>query len=613
MDFRRMARGWAILKEEGTLEFMRLASRAMWHRAAEQWLYARWIRRNEPTRDQLQAMAQEVSGWSYQPMISVVVPIYNPRLDHLEECLESISRQIYPRWELCLADGGSTAPGIRALIEAFARADARVRVVSLPANRGIAGNSNAGVALATGEFVGFLDHDDLLAPFALSEVVKLLNMDPSIDAIYSDEDKVTASGRTRYEPYFKPELSPATLLSYNYVCHFFVVRLALLKEAGSFRAGYEGSQDYDVILRTMSRATGVAHIPKVLYHWRAAAGSTALRPEAKLYAYESAKRAISDHLASHRVAASVCDGPYRGTYRVCYRLADRPHTVSVIMTARGVQGLPQPQAVFPNLDLPAGVIRLHGLIINDAGGVRALQYDWVGGRWKAVDGGGGGETFPAWGNALVSRSESEHALFLDASLRLVDPNGLRAMIEHAQQIEVGAVTGQIRNPRGKIKQAGVTVEIDSADRLLLRTSPHPYPDAMFSLKTTTIQNRDAANADCLMIRCAVFRHIGGFDQSFREAYYDLDLCLRLKREGYRIIYTPYARFSEAPHRRQAGARRETPGVKADRTAFEQRWGDLLRQEDRRIATWDTRPTQEHMGGTLHGQSPPARRLAHGTR
>lgn len=288
--------------------------------------YKRWIAAHEPTAAELEA--QRKRKFDRTPTFSVVVPVFNPPAEYLQAMLASVAAQTYPHWQLCLADA-STAPHVRPILEKFAAAEPRARVQFLEANRGIAGNSNAAVGLATGDWVCLLDHDDTLAPFALYELTEAVQHDAAIDFIYTDEDKLDPTG-LRVDPYFKPDWSPETLRSRNYICHLTCVRRDLLARLGGFRMGFDGSQDYDLVLRATEQAKKIVHLPHVLYHWRIHPQSTAGVQTSKMYAYDSGRKAVGEHLERCGIDATVHDGSVLGTYHVVYHLRTQP-LVSVVI------------------------------------------------------------------------------------------------------------------------------------------------------------------------------------------------------------------------------------------------------------------------------------------
>jgi len=253
---------------------------------------------------------------AYTPTISVITPVYNIKLTWLRSAVESVLHQSYPYWELCLADDASPDQSVADLLKDFERRDPRIRVVCLGHNQGISGASNAALKLASGEYLAFLDHDDELHPRALYEVARVLNRYPDTDLIFSDEDKLTLDGNRR-DPVRKPGWSPKMFLTYNYLCHLVVCRRTLVEKAGGFRPGFEGSQDYDLLLRVTELTDRIRHIPKVLYHWRMIPGSAAQVVDAKSYAFERSKRALREAMARRGIDADVVDGDAPGTFRVC--------------------------------------------------------------------------------------------------------------------------------------------------------------------------------------------------------------------------------------------------------------------------------------------------------
>ena len=252
--------------------------------------YPDWLARRTPSESDLARMRIDGMNLPYQPVISLVVPVYNTPENYLSLMVDSVMAQTYARWELCLANGGSTAPHVRPFLTRLAEQDSRVKVVHLPQNLGISGHSNAALALATGEFIGLLDSDDVLMPHALFEVVRALNEAPATDLIYSDEDKTDDTGEERWDPFFKPDWSPDLLLTNNYICHFGVYRRSLVEAIGGFRSEYDWSQDYDLVLRFTERTDRIVHLPSILYSWRAIPGSTARDMMAKPSAVDAAAR-----------------------------------------------------------------------------------------------------------------------------------------------------------------------------------------------------------------------------------------------------------------------------------------------------------------------------------
>lgn len=500
--------------------------------------YRFWILKYEPTRSRLREMQTESTSWPYRPVVSIVTPVFNPTRYALTQCIQSVLDQIYDRWEWCIVDGGSDKPYVGEIIQRFARNEPRIKYVRLEKNRGIAGNSNEALRLATGEYMGFLDHDDTLAPFALFEVVKAVNARPSLDFIYSDEDKVPATGKERYDPAFKSGWAPDTFLSYNYLCHFAVARKALLDEVGGFREGFDGAQDYDLILRISERTTAIERIPRVLYHWRAGAGSAASQFSAKPYALAAGKRAIADHLMRRGLYGEVVDGLVPGTYRVRYRLSDRSK-VSVIVPTRDKVGLLRrcvssvlsktdyenfEVVIVDNQSSESETLDYFADVRRDPR-VRVLSYD------KPFN-------FSSLNNFAVRETDSSYVLFLNNDTEALGQEWLSAMMEFAQRSDVGAVGAKLWYPNDTIQHAGTIIGFGAcADHAHVG---FPQPSDGYMSRINIIQNLSAVTAACMLLRRNVFDQVGGFDERLSHSFNDVDLCLKIRETGLLIVYTPYA-------------------------------------------------------------------------
>ncbi|MEY4167636.1 MAG: hypothetical protein RIR52_1460, partial [Acidobacteriota bacterium] len=292
--------------------------------------YQSWIARNEPSRKDLETQRQSSRLSSNRPLISIITPIYNTPIGILKATIQSVISQTYDNWELCIANGSPENREIRQLVDEFARSNPRIKVVHLDSNLGISGNTNAAINISSGDFIGFLDHDDLLAPFALFEIAVVLAQNPLIDMVYSDEDKISADGKERYGPFFKPSFNGDYLRSINYMPHFLVIRRSVGSEVGWLEAGFEGAQDYDLILRVTEKARVIAHCPKILYHWRAIPGSTAFALSEKDYATESGIKALESHLRRMQIEGSVTQAFMPTSYRISYAF-DKSTLVSIII------------------------------------------------------------------------------------------------------------------------------------------------------------------------------------------------------------------------------------------------------------------------------------------
>ncbi|MBI1869916.1 MAG: glycosyltransferase family 2 protein [Chlamydiae bacterium] len=502
------------------------------------WLYQYWIYKNTPDKKELKRQKELSSQYNYHPLLSIIVPVYNPKKLDLIQCIQSVLNQSYDHWELCLADGGSDQSYVRKILEKFSRQDSRIKVSFLPQNLGIAGNSNEALALVTGEYVGLLDHDDLLAPFALFEVVKLLNQDPTLDFIYSDEDKVSRSSRRRHTPHFKPDWSPDTLLSCNYITHFSVMRKRLVEDVGRFQKGFDGSQDYDLILRVTGKTSRIAHIPKILYHWRESDASVASGASNKLYAYPHAKKALESYLGRKGVEAEVLDGKALSLYRVKYHLSPGQKITIIIPTQDKVDLLKTCiDSIFRKTDY-----KDFEILIVDNQSVKQETYDFYEriGKEKRVRIIHYPKpfNFSAMNNFAVSHVTSEHILFLNNDTEVINNEWLSAMLEFSQRKDVGAVGAKLYYPNDTVQHAGVIIG-------LWRGAGHSHKYAARSShgymgRLSIIQNLSAVTAACMMVRKEVFEEVGGFDEKMAVAFNDVDFCLKICEKGYLIIFTPYA-------------------------------------------------------------------------
>lgn len=288
--------------------------KGVYFRWADFW-YGRRVKRNALTEKDIAAMEKEVESFGFKPLVSVVMTVYNIDREWLERAIESVLAQVYGNWELCVVDDASPKPHIKEVLRKYAGMDKRVKVKFLEENLGMSGASNEALALASGEYLAFLDHDDELSRDSLYEVVKLLNRESGAGVIFSDEDKLTLDGK-RLRPVYKPGWDPELFLTYNYLCHLVVCRRDLVMKVGGFRRGFEGAQDYDLLLRVMEVTDRVFHIPKVLYHWRMVPGSAAFVVDAKKGAFEKSKQALRDAMERRGIVAEVIDGKRMGTFKV---------------------------------------------------------------------------------------------------------------------------------------------------------------------------------------------------------------------------------------------------------------------------------------------------------
>jgi GT2 family glycosyltransferase len=531
--------------------------------------YRIWVGRHTLTDDDVASLRRDLARLPHQPRISILTPVYNTPETALRRMAASVSAQIYPNWELCVIDDGSTDPRVGRFLDELQSADARrIRVRHLVANEGIAGASAAALELASGEFVALLDHDDELAPEALYEVVRRLNADPDLDIVYSDEDKLELDGR-RVEPFFKPGWSPDLLLSMNYIGHLAALRRSLVEDVGGFRRGFDGSQDYDLFLRCAERTERIAHIPKILYHWRKLPSSASTGHAAKPLAHGAATLAIAEALRRRDREASV-ESVIPGRYAVRYALRDQPLVSIIIPTRDRWQLLRQcldsirTLTDYPNYEIV--------VLDNDSTepATRAFLGSLDGTAKVAVS--HGQFNFARINNEGVKHAAGDYFLFLNNDTTITRPQWLRAMLEHAQRPEVGAVGARLLYPDGRIQHAGVVLGIGGVAGHAFK---YDRPDAgtHFDLPNV-VRNCSAVTAACMMVRRQVFEEVGGFDERFAVAFNDVDLCCRIRARGYLIVYTPLAELCHLE-----SASRKSLHPPEDDALMWQHWGDAIQAGD----------------------------------
>ncbi|WP_088888797.1 glycosyltransferase [Leptolyngbya ohadii] len=539
--------------------------------------YALWLQENAPKPEDFIRMAQTVPTLKYKPLISVVVPIYNPPEQFLRDMIQSVREQIYPHWELCLADDCSSKPHVRRVLEEFAARDARIKVVYRETNGHIAAASNSALKLATGDYVTLLDHDDLLTPDALYEVVSLLNRHPEADLIYSDEDKIN-DRQELLSPHFKPDWCPDLLLSQNYVCHLGTYRRTIINQIGGFRVGYEGSQDYDLVLRFTEKTNNIFHIPKILYHWRIHPESVASGSAAKPYAYEAALRALQDALDRRGEGGQVAHHAIvTGLYTVRYAIRD-PKLVSIIIPSRNLGDVLDRclQSIFAKSTYPH-----YEVIVIDNGSdepeTLAILKQWQQRepdrfRCHRLD---IPFNYSRLNNYGVSQARGDYLLFLNNDTEVITPDWIEAMVEQAQRTSVGAIGAILLYPDNTIQHAGVMLGVSGVAE---HSHKHfPLGDPGYFGRLFCVSNYSAVTGACVMCRREVYEQVGGFDETLRVAYNDIDFCLKLRRQGYHNLVLSHVSLYH--HESKSRGAEDTPEkqqrFQQEIQAMHQTWADVI--------------------------------------
>lgn len=488
----------------------------------------------------IQAIQQHITEFKSKPKISVLLPTYNTPVQLLSSAIESVINQIYPHWELCIADDATTNPEVRQLLEKYEQSDSRIKVAFRETNGHISEATNSALSLATGKFIALLDHDDELALQALYHVALEINNHPEADLIYSDEDKIDINGN-RHDPYFKCDWSPDLFYSHNLITHLGVYRKSLVEKIGGFRKGYEGSQDYDLALRFIKEipSSHIRHIPHVLYHWRVIEGSTAMAMSEKDYAADAAKRAFIDHF-SDQPGVLIKDGPFPGSYRIKYPLPAVLPKVSLLIPTKDayevlykcIESI-RDKTSYPNWEI---------IILNNQtsdkktlGYLNELKKD----KRITVLNYNKKFNYSSINNFGAKHAKGEILGLLNNDVEVINDDWLSEMVSHALRPEIGAVGAKLFYSDGYVQHAGVIVGLGGYAAHAHRLFPRDHPGYLG--RAVLIQNFSAVTAACLIVRREIFESIKGLDEkNLTVAYNDVDLCLRIQEAGYRNLWTPYA-------------------------------------------------------------------------
>lgn len=541
--------------------------------------YQQWIESNEPAPATYPALRERSKTFALQPLVSIVMPTYNTPAKWLSKALDSVIDQVYENWEICVADDCSTKPEVRTVLDAYvAKYPGRVKVAYRTQNGHISASSNSALELATGEFVGLLDHDDELHPLALYCTVETLNAHPDAALIYSDEDKISEAGE-RSDPYFKCDFNYDLFLSQNMISHFGVYKTSVMREVGGFRVGFEGSQDYDLALRVLDHVgpQAIQHVPRALYQWRMIPESTAAGHDAKPYAHIAAMRALDEHLARNRIAAHAEHAPGTDAFnKVVYDLpADLP-SVEIIIPTRDSAGLVEQcvESVRQKSSYPNWRIT-----IIDNGSVKPETHDLFARlqtdeRIRVVRD-DSPFNYSALNNRVALASTADFVCLMNNDIEVINADWLEEMVALASQPNVGAVGAKLLYPDDTIQHGGVILGVGGIASHAHKHFPNSHPGYFARARLRNAMS--AVTAACLLIRQSIYQQVGGLDEQLHVAYNDIDFCLRVGKAGYRNVWTPYA---ELYHHESASRGAEDTPEKISRFNQEselvrQRWGDLL--------------------------------------
>lgn len=539
--------------------------------------YQRWLKKKRPSA--LELHRQSKRTFDYEPLISIVIPLYNTPQEYLRKLLQSITAQSYGKFELCLADG-STKKGPAAFVKKFYGNDPRIRLKHLRLNAGISENTNEAIRMATGEFLMFADHDDFLEPDALYEMVRALNENRELDLIYTDEDLCDEKGERFFAPRMKPDFNPDFLRSINYICHLVLVRKSLAEEVGLLRKQCDGAQDYDFLLRCIEKTDRVYHIPKVLYHWRVSETSTAGNQDSKTYAIDAGKLALTEHYARLGYEAEV---EYTGIfimYRMRLKLKSQPLVTILIPNKDQAETLANClDSIYEKTDYPHFEILV---VENNSEKEETFAYyekmkqEHENFRVVTYQ---GGFNYSAINNFGVRHAKGEYLLFLNNDTEVISPFWIREMLGFCQREDTAAVGAKLFYPDGLVQHCGVVVGLANYAGHVQNFKTRR--DNGYFGRLRAVQDISAVTAACMLVKRSVFEEIGGFDESFEVAFNDVDLCLRIREAGKLIVQDPNVELYhyESKSRGYENTPEKLARFKGEVIRFRKRWKAFLEKGD----------------------------------
>ncbi|MFV0528552.1 MAG: glycosyltransferase family 2 protein [Lachnospiraceae bacterium] len=569
----------AYIRENGRATFFKQLRKDLVKEFSE---YDTWAQKQKPSKSVQRAQKKRVFG--YAPCISIVMPLYNTPLDYLEEMIESIRTQTYTNWELCMADGSSVAE-VGELITRKYKKDRRIKYQKLEKNLGISENTNAAVAMASGDFIMLSDHDDIIEQGALYEIVSAIHKHPEAAILYTDEDKVTMDGLHYFEPHFKPDFNLRMLESNNYICHIFVVKKSVMQAVGGFQSKYDGAQDYDMILRCCEQVLSdpvqeICHIPKVLYHWRSHPNSTAANADSKGYALDAGKSALEAHYERLGIAATVSTTRLPGRYRTEFALQGTPKISIIIPNKDHVEDLKlcldsvYEKTTYKNFEIlivennseePA-TFAYYESLMEQYPGIRVLT-------WES------GFNYAAINNFAAREATGEYLLFLNNDMELITPQWLEELLREMQRPEVGMVGAKLYYPDEIIQHAGVIIGMGGvAGHMCCGLQRN---DASHAGRAVTAQYLSAVTAACMLVKREVFEQVEGFDEEYQVAFNDIDICMKFQEAGYKIVFTPYVELYhyESKSRKQEDTEEKKARFLGETMRFHKKWPQILEEGD----------------------------------
>lgn len=574
LSYQHFKNGFRILKKKG---FSGVIDRIV-HGSSNWAEYDEWFNATKVTEEELER--QRNTEFEFAPMISIIVATFNTKEEYLKEMIDSVRNQSYSNWQLCIGDG-STNDSVEKYVKEHYGDDSRIVFKKLEKNYGISGNMNGALELVTGDYVGLFDHDDLLTPDCLYEFVASMQ-EVHHDCVYSDEDKLNDKTKKFEDPHFKPDFSIDLLCSHNYITHFFVVNMDIVRKVGGMRSEYDGSQDHDFIFRCVEQANSVHHVPKILYHWRMHPLSTAMDPESKMYCYTSGKKVIESHFKRIGIDATVemLPRPLYGMYHCKYTVKDHP-LVSILIPNYNHKDLLKgcieslmnvntysnmEIVIVENNSTEQEIFDYYKELEETYSNVKVIYYE-------------GDFNYSKINNYGVKYTHGEYILFLNNDTKVIEPDSIEDMLGVCQREDVGAVGAKLLYEDDTVQHCGVVVGY------------HGYATAAFSLidrndfgymgRPRVSWDVSAVTAACLMTKREIFDEVGGFDEDFKVACNDVDLCLKIRSLNKWIVEDVFSVWYH--YESKSRGLEDTPEKQArfqsEIARFQKKWPEILKNGD----------------------------------
>jgi len=565
------------LKERGIRATLRKVKRRLFYKILEKpQKYEKWFNTHKVTIEDIQR--QKNTLFEYEPVFSIIVPLYETKEKYLRELIESVKAQTYSKWQLCFSDGSKNKERLEKIIKGYSQ-DQRIKyIANTEGSLGISENTNQALSIVNGDYVVLGDHDDLFAPNALFECAKALN-DERYDVIYTDEDKVDGKGRKHKNPHFKPDFNIDLLRGNNYICHMFVVSKALIDEVGGFDKKYDGAQDYDFILRCIEGQRKIYHIPKILYHWRVHESSTACSPEAKMYAFDAGKRALEAHYKRLNIDADVESTEEYGFYKTAYKINGDPKVSIIIPNKDHVDDL---KKCINSID-SLSVYKNYEFVIVENNSEEDKTFEY----YKQIEKRDNVKViywdnefnYSAINNYGVDCAEGEYILLLNNDTEIINGDCIAEMLGYCQRDDVGVVGARLYYEDGSIQHAGVIVGIGGI-------AGHAFvglyeEKGLYMSRTKIACDYSAVTAACMMVKKSVFEQVGGLDEGFKVAFNDIDFCMKVRALGKLVVYNPNAKLYhyESKSRGYEDTPEKQERFLSEIERFTNKWPEILENGD----------------------------------